>query len=200
MKNKNKSILLVLLIVLAIVLFVAIFWVIVFKDDSSSSADANAKTKSVNGPELVSCTSTTGVQPADYKGWKTRLYSAPLQDDSSNTDVPDNGARSFSIKALADKTSPNSIYHRAEHADGSMITGAKSVMEVCNNDNKAPKYYTTSTDTSNPASENTTAQIHYLHGGTYTAGGAGTYRIDGYIYVDGAWRLTTRISNVTLTD
>lgn len=204
MKNKHKMTLLIVLMILAVMLFMAIVWVAFVKKDSTSSKSSNnnsVSSSSNNKVELVACTSTASTQPVALAGWKTRLYGAPLQDSSSNADVPDNGARSFSIKALADKTSPNSLYNRVEHSDGSVITGAKSVMEVCNKDNKAPKYYTTATDTtSTPASSNTTAQTHFLHGGGYTAGGPGEYRIDAYVYENGKWNFTSRITGVTFTE
>ena len=181
----------IVIIILLIALFV-VLWLVFIKNKNTGSQTSGSKY------QLVDCTNTASTEPSALTGWKTSLYAAPLANDSSNTNTPDNGVRVFSISQIKAKTSPNSIYYRVEKSDGGYIAGTKSVMEVCSSDNKAIKYYTTNTDTSDGADSNVSAEVHYLHGGNYITDTTGQYRIDGYVYVGGSWHFTNRMTGVTL--
>ena len=194
------------LIIFIIIIAIVIFAIglptkaIKFGKTSSNSSTTVSPTSSSDTADLIDCTSTASAQPAKYPGWKTTLYSAPLSEDSVNDNVSDNGVRSFSLKALKAQTSPSSVYYHIEKTDGSFATGAKSQIEVCDSNNKTPNYSTTSTANIDPASANSLGVYIYLHSRGYITAIPGNYRIDGFLYVDGAWHLTDRFSSVALTE
>lgn len=189
--KKNKKLIIILAIVLVLII-ILIFCFVIRKDGGDSSV------KSSTG--LVSCTATASDQPQEYPGWKTRLYAAPLQSTSTYADVPDNGTRTFSIKELKAKTSANSLYFRYEKELSETIGGTKEIVEICNSQNKTKQYETTTTTTTSPASDEASAVVTYLHDGIYYINQPGDYRADAYIYVDGAWHFTDRLTDITLTE
>lgn len=190
----------VLVIILIIVLVAIVAGIMFYGKDSESSAGGSSIVVNGKKIKLADCTSTASAQPQKYPGWKTSLYATPLKSESSNSATLDNGVRTFSIKSIKDKTSPNSLYFRIEKADASLVAGSKQIVELCNKDNKTKVYETTATTTTTPASADASAVITYLHGGLYYLEQPGDYRADAYIYVDGAWHFTDRINKITLTN
>jgi hypothetical protein len=163
-------------------------------NNKSNTAQTNTKENTNTTSKNVACTSTSGTHPVKLPGWKTTLYSAPLSDKSINDNVPDNGVRSFSITKLLDKTSPSSVYYHIQKADGSYATGAKSTIEVCDKHNKTNALIATSTANIDPLQGNELGRIIYLHSYIESTITPGEYRIDGYLYTNGVWHLTDRMS------
>lgn len=186
-------ILLIILIAILLALFLA-------KRSGDSNQNNSSNPTSSSGEKLVNCTNTANVAPQKLSGWNTAVVATERTEYSPSYGATDNSTRTFSIKELNDKTSQNSVYYLVESADGSQVGGIKSIMEICDKDNKSVNYYTTATTTTTPASENATGLYQYLHSSRTLPKADSDYRIDGYLYTNGAWHLTDRISGITFTD
>lgn len=170
-----------------------------FRVIGSGGSNLDNGEKSPEGISIEDCTSTTSDQPQTLGNWKSSIYSAPLQDLSSDGPKYANNVRSFSYSAIKGKTSPSDIYARIEKSDGSNITGSIITVEACDANNKATKYHTTK-NSDTPAGENVVASIHYFHGANYLHG-AGDYRIDVYVKpVGDSWHLIDRMTEIKITE
>jgi hypothetical protein len=159
---------------------------------SGSIEKSGSKSSSTGG--LVACTSTLSDAPTTIAGYKATMYAQPVE---SNT-IADNGTRTFSMKALADKTGDD-IFYRIEKTDGGFFPGVKGLIEVCNEDNKTEKWETTKDSTTTGASDTATAMIFYMHGNDKMEK-PGKYRVDAYTDAGGSWKLVGRISDITITE
>lgn len=197
-KNTKKLPLVIIMLLIAIV--TVLIWLLLGNKATSPSGNTSVDgTGSKSAQVLTACTNTLSDQPAMLAGWKTSLYAAPLQDDSSNDNIPDNGARSFSINGIKNKTDANSIYYRIQKTDNSEVAGSDIALELCNTDNKAVDGFTTATLDGSPTSANAVARVGSLHGSILLPEAIGQYRIDAYTYINGSWHFTNRIDQVTLT-
>lgn len=190
--TKRRNIVIIILILLALLLLVGMIWYFVTQR-SNKTADSNVSA-------LSDCTSLPDEQPEVPSGWKTSLYAAPLQDTSSNDNVPDNGVRVFSISGIKSKSDANDIYYRIQRINNDDVAGTKVVIEVCNGENKAVTGFTTATTATSETSANTAARVTSMHGGLKMPDATGTYRVDAYAYFDGAWHFTNRIDAITLNN
>lgn len=149
---------------------------------------------SKGGSALVKCTSDGSDSPQSIAGWNAKIFSKAI--DSSGSD--DTMVRSFSISSL-DAKSGTGLYYLLEKSDGSVVTGAKGLIEVCDGNNMTSKYDTTRDTTTTPASDGALAVYYYLHG-NHRVKTPGTYRIDAYANVDGSWKLVARENAVTFSE
>jgi hypothetical protein len=185
--------------IIAITIILVLSMLISFRVIFSDSTSVASGEKSPEGVLIEDCTSTINDQPQSFDNWKASVYSAPLEDKSSDGSKYANNVRTFSYSAIKNKTSDSDIYARIEKTDGSYISGAITTMEACDANNKATKYYTTSNNDS-AAGENVVASIHYFHGGSYLHG-VGDYRVDVYVKpAGGSWHLINRMTGIKITE
>ncbi len=169
-----------------------------FTKSSSKSVGTGEK---INNIAVDDCTSTLSDVPTPLDGMKVTIYSAALKSPSPNTNEANN-IRSFSLKGITNKTEANSMYVETRRFDDKPITGYDTALEACNSNNKAAASYVTKSHDSSDVvtSENTTARVHYFHGGGYLFE-ADTYRVDAYVKdLAGKWHLVDRVSNIVVTE
>lgn len=163
-----------------------------------TASSSPSSTPATNKVVLVPCTSSLNDKPVLPKGWKSLIFSAPLQPKHYGDPVEANNVRTFSLKGLKDKTEKNDMYAVFAKSDRSSLAGTTTMIEVCNLDNKA-KYSTTST-TWSPASKTAVEEDFYLHTNYYVAE-PGIYRIDAYLKIgSGKWQLINRMTGITITE
>jgi hypothetical protein len=192
MNRKRLLIIIAFVILLCLLGFVWFYFAsIKGADDKSTAGNSSSSVK------MVACTSTAADQPAKVPNWKTTLYAAPLASNSSNEGVVDNGTRSFPI-VKSSKSDAANIYYRVRLDSYTYLPDIGVTLEVCNADNKLPEK--DSTAASGPdTSDNVVASVTSLYSNLYQITAPGKYRVDAYLYVDGKWHLTDRLSDVELT-
>lgn len=193
-EKKKSPIFIIIAIVLVIVAIIAL--VLFFTNKSFNSKTTTTSNNS--NANLVTCTSTANIQPIAIPGYKTTIYSSSMAGGSGNNMV-DNGTRSFSLKGIIPKTNVDDIYFGVQKVPSGSIAGLKALMEICDTNNQAKKGDTTADTTTTPASKEALGVYYYMHGGT-TPVAPGNYRVDGYVNIDGTWKLVARMSGVTITD
>ncbi len=190
-KRSNKWWLVLLLIFLALFIFVLLWW-------RFGKADRVVTNNSVPN-DYVKCKASSSDTPTPVAGWVSNLYSAPLKDESSNRGTSDSGAKEFSIKEMEGKIG-NSVYHRLERTgfeQKEYVTGAKVVLEVCDENNETSKFYSTTNDKIKPAGEKISATIMHLHNNPKVFH-PGNYRVDVFVNIDGNWVMINRMDGVRL--
>lgn len=189
MKNKKSLIFLILFLLILVIVIVFIFTLSPRKKDKTVSL--NQKTNQ----ELVDCASTVNDQPETALGYKATIFASDLDMNSRE----DTGTRTFSLSALKKRTGGDDIYFQIEKSDGSYITGLRSAIEVCDENNKTARGNSIKYFTGTPADETTTIIYKYMHGGYYPHS-TGKYRIDAYAEIEGQWKLVGRLTDITITD
>ncbi len=189
---KNKKNFLFLILFLLILVFIIVFVFTLSPKKKNKTANLNQIS---NNQELVECASTTRDQPQTISNYKVSLFASDLDLRS----YQDTGTRTFSLSALKKKTGGNDIYFQIEKRDGSYITGLRSTIEVCDENNKTAKSNSIKYVVDTPADKTATSKIKYLHGGFYPHS-TGKYRIDAYAEFDGVWKLVGRLADITITD
>lgn len=215
--NQNNSQRKVGLMVLLVIVIIAILGIVlIFTVGSKKNAKesvsptfsatptATAGTKA-SSFTLVSCLSSMTDTPVMPKGWTNSIYSGPLLTKSAVYPNQANNVRTFSYKGITDKTEKNSMYSftaktgKDKNGVTLYMTGDTAAIEVCNSENKTISYQSMLTAHHTPSGQNATANIYYLHGGSYLAG-PGTYRIDAYLKIgSGKWLLINRMTGITVT-
>jgi len=192
-KRKDGRWMILLLSFAVLLVFVLLWWRFGLGTKGTSKKESSS--------EYVKCKASSSDTPSVPTGWTSRLYSAPLKDESSNRGTNDSGERVFSLKDMGSKVG-NSVYHRLERTgfeQKEYVTGAKAVLEVCDENNDTSKFYSVSNDKIPPAGEKISASIMHLHNNPKVFH-PGNYRIDVFMNVDGNWVFINRMDNVKLTD
>jgi hypothetical protein len=147
----------------------------------------------------VDCTSKISDNPQKYSDWSTKLYAAKLEDKSSDNEATTTNTRTFELSKLADKKDTDSIYYRVQRDvfPQNYVTGSKVVMEMCNDKNQTPQWYSTTWEKIPESGEKISARVTHMHS-TQQVLVPGKYRIDAYFYIDGKWHFSDRIEGVEL--
>lgn len=164
------------------------------------------KTKTGNiqtaeGNKYVQCFKTAADTPAGRPGWVGQLYSAPLKNESSERGTKDNGVREFSLAKMIEKTG-DSVYYRLERtgfAEKEFVTGAKLILEICDDNNKTSEFYSVTNNKLQPAGDKISASVLHMHNNPKVFR-PGKYRVDALINVDGNWELVNRIEGITIRE
>jgi hypothetical protein len=190
MKNKNLGV----IIAIVLMLFVAVF---VARKNSGKGTTVVSTSKA---QVMVPCTATLADKPQKVEGWNTYMYPAPRE-----ATTPDQSKRielqvSYSRKLIEARTEPSNIYYRLERPDrGDLPREMKRIIEICNSDNKTVATGTTRDTKATETSEHVQASVTYMQS-YYIERKPGTFRVDGFIFINGKWILTDRIENVVITE
>lgn len=188
--RSNKSWMWIILLLILLFLFYA--WKVAFK-----KVGANVET--VEGIKYVNCYTTTSDSPSFPKSWEGWLYSAPIKPESSDQGTPDSKIRIFSIKDMTAKTGESIFYRlqRTGFAQKEYVTGVKVTLEICNEANQTPEYYSVTNKNIPASAEKISATILHLHNNPKVFK-PGNYRVDALMNIDGKWILTNRIDGVKI--
>lgn len=180
-------------IVILIVLILAFLFLFIKFRKQLTPSNGSSKTR------WVDCTGTADSKPERYQGWQTRLYSAKLEDKSTENGAIATDTKIFELSRLASKNDTDSIYYRVQR-DGfpqNYATGSKVVLEICNEKNQTPEWYSTKWDKISETGEKISARITHMHSVQQVLV-EGKYRVDAYLFIDGKWHFTDRIDGVIL--
>jgi hypothetical protein len=189
MKNKKNFLFLVLFLLILVIIIVFVFTLSSRKKNQTTSLTQKYT------QELIECTSTANDQPQTISNYKVSLFASDLDLSS----YQDTGTRTFSLNALKKKAGGDDIYFQIEKSDGSYITGLRSTIEVCDENNKTSKGNSIKYVVDTPADQTSTSKFKYMHGGFYPHS-TGKYRIDAYAEIDGEWKLVGRLADITIID
>ena len=178
--------------ILIVLIIVCLFWFIRFR--TKPPVTSNSSTV-----KWVDCTSKAADLPQKYSDWTTKLYAAKLEDKSSDNEAAMTSSRTFEINKLMEKKDTDSVYYRVQRDvfPQNYVTGSKVVMEMCNEKNQTPQWYSTTWDKIPESGEKISARVTHMHS-TQQVLVPGKYRVDAYFYIDGKWHFSDRMEGVVL--
>jgi len=194
--------------VLVIVLICVVFFVATFlpKNQSSSNSNtpSNAITDKVNGSSssvsLYPCLKKAQDSVEKVPGMYTKLAVSSEKSLDWGVLYTDNGVRSFNLASFKDysKEQTNQIHFSQKRDDGAEYLTYPTSLQVCSESNMTVlsgdipdinvNHWLSSGSKSKSLSSTTEV------GWTLAPETTGNYRVDAYIFYEGKWRLTDRMS------
>lgn len=189
-------------VVVAIITLVIFSWAY----NNPSFNEPKSKSAKSTAAKLVDCSSKPDAPLSSVDGLTYDLYSGILDTKKGSPEpTAATKTRTFSLKALTDKTSAESFYFQVRPKELTAgLKGYNELMEVCNTENKGSSSYITknySGEAGAVKDDNVTARASFFHGGKYILE-PGDYRVDGYIWNRDSkkWVLVARETGLKITE
>ncbi len=150
---------------------------------------------------LVPCTASASATPKKVAGWKTSLYPGIISDATSSGIIEQPSLESsYSLAKIEERYNQPNIFYRVEKTDGSVLpTGTRRILEICDINNQSVALNTTGDTKIEGSRENSVASITMMLSQNMQ-NKPGTYRLDGFLFVNNKWILTNRINEIVITE